>query len=245
VVAFATAGFVALVAARGAAYVRSTATLAGRLPQAVAATPYAVGIGLALAMVASGAPDSPLLPLAVASAWEAGRRSQSSAALHATLFAVAYLAAAALDGLSAPEPQPQLVMETVKTIGLVGLGAAVGAAFARRQHEVAAMAFVLERSAEERADVRVKLARALRNEPLPVDSLVAGAHLGLTVRETELLGFLLMGLTNQEIADGACVSEATVKYRLTRLYKKLGVARRPHAVRLARELGFGPADLPQ
>ena len=42
----------------------------------------------------------------------------------------------------------------------------------------------------------------------------------------EVLRLVAAGLTNQEIADATKVSEATVRYRLTRLYRSLGVSGR-------------------
>ena len=59
---------------------------------------------------------------------------------------------------------------------------------------------------------------------------------GLTVIQAELLAYLQMGLTNQEIADATKVGEATVRYRLTRLYRALGVSGRKAAVQRAMAL---------
>lgn len=94
-----------------------------------------------------------------------------------------------------------------------------------------------------RFEVRRRLGRAV-GDALPLDSLIAAGHLGLTADEAELVGYLLLGLTNQEIADAASVSEATVKYRLTRLYRHLRVRGRAEAVERIRSTGldhtFGP-----
>jgi DNA-binding CsgD family transcriptional regulator len=57
--------------------------------------------------------------------------------------------------------------------------------------------------------------------------------------QIELLAYLMLGLTNQQIADAASVSEATVRYRLTPLYRTLGVRGRKAAAERARELGLG------
>jgi DNA-binding CsgD family transcriptional regulator len=86
--------------------------------------------------------------------------------------------------------------------------------------------------------MREGLQRALGATDLPVDVVLAAAQLHLTVVQTELLAYLAVGLTNLEIADAMNVSESTVRYRLTRLYRTLGVRRRREAVRRAFELGL-------
>jgi DNA-binding CsgD family transcriptional regulator len=48
----------------------------------------------------------------------------------------------------------------------------------------------------------------------------------------------VLGLTNQEIADATKVSVPTVRYRLTRLYRMLGVPGRKAAIAAAREFGL-------
>lgn len=87
-------------------------------------------------------------------------------------------------------------------------------------------------------ELRRRLALAAGESPLPVDTLVVGGQLGLTADQIELLGYLLLGLANHQIADAVGRSEATVRYRLTRLYRALGVNGRGAAVRRARELGI-------
>jgi DNA-binding CsgD family transcriptional regulator len=91
--------------------------------------------------------------------------------------------------------------------------------------------------------VRDGLARALRTTEAPVDAVLAAGQAGLTVLQAELLPYLLLGLTNQEIADAIQVSEATVRYRLTRLYRALSVSGRKQAADRARELGLTPTPL--
>ena len=48
-------------------------------------------------------------------------------------------------------------------------------------------------------------------------------------RETELLELVAEGLSNSEIARRLWVTEGTVKFHLTRVYKKLGVSNRTAA----------------
>lgn len=55
---------------------------------------------------------------------------------------------------------------------------------------------------------------------------------GFSTREREVLHFLALGYTNQQIADALFVSPNTVKTHLARLYEKLGVNRRARALQL-------------
>ncbi|HZF90593.1 response regulator transcription factor [Streptomyces sp.] len=57
----------------------------------------------------------------------------------------------------------------------------------------------------------------------------------LTPRERDILGHLVQGLTNRDIARSLYISEATVKTHLRRIYDKLGVTTRAAAVAAAKE----------
>ena len=61
-----------------------------------------------------------------------------------------------------------------------------------------------------------------------------------TKRESELLSFLDMGLSNQQIADYSNVSITTIKWHLQNLYRKFGVANRSAALARARALKLLP-----
>jgi len=61
-------------------------------------------------------------------------------------------------------------------------------------------------------------------------------RLGLTRRETEVLGLVASGKANQEIADLLYISPLTVRKHLEHIYEKLGVESRTGAV--ARVLEF-------
>jgi NarL family two-component system response regulator LiaR len=64
--------------------------------------------------------------------------------------------------------------------------------------------------------------------------------LGITPRELEILGLIAEGLSNKEIADRVFVSENTVKTHSSRVFDKLGAARRTQAVQLGKELRLIP-----
>jgi DNA-binding NarL/FixJ family response regulator len=60
----------------------------------------------------------------------------------------------------------------------------------------------------------------------------------LTERETAILGAVAQGLTTRSISQEMWISEHTVKFHLTNIYRKLGVANRSAAIRFALENGL-------
>ena len=68
---------------------------------------------------------------------------------------------------------------------------------------------------------------------------------GLTERETEMLKALARGLSNQAISREFWVTEQTVKFHLTNIYRKLGVANRTEATRFACQHGLADELLAQ
>lgn len=61
-------------------------------------------------------------------------------------------------------------------------------------------------------------------------------HVGLTPSESHLLACLALGMSNRQIADLLQVSAGSVRYRLTLLYRTLGVAGRAQVLERAREM---------
>jgi DNA-binding NarL/FixJ family response regulator len=66
----------------------------------------------------------------------------------------------------------------------------------------------------------------------------AGEKLGLTERELDMLKALARGLSNNAISREFWVTEQTVKFHLSNIYRKLGVANRTEAARFAYERGL-------
>lgn len=69
----------------------------------------------------------------------------------------------------------------------------------------------------------------------PADSLFAS----LSVREREILNCLARGLTNIDIGRELFISEKTVRNHVTKIFEKLGVHSRAHAIVLAKDNGYG------
>ncbi|HEX3025677.1 MAG TPA: LuxR C-terminal-related transcriptional regulator, partial [Clostridia bacterium] len=60
----------------------------------------------------------------------------------------------------------------------------------------------------------------------------------LSARELEVLGELAKGITNREIAEKLCISQATVKTHLLSVFGKLGVTSRVMAVKVGQKKGL-------
>lgn len=69
------------------------------------------------------------------------------------------------------------------------------------------------------------LVQYLRRESATQPTSRAKAY-GLTRRETEILGAIVAGLSNKEIANKFSLSEDTVKHHLTNIFDKVGVSSR-------------------
>jgi DNA-binding NarL/FixJ family response regulator len=65
-----------------------------------------------------------------------------------------------------------------------------------------------------------------------------GDKIGLTEREMAMLKALARGLSNNAISREFWVTEQTVKFHLSNIYRKLGVANRTEAARFAFERGL-------
>jgi DNA-binding NarL/FixJ family response regulator len=64
----------------------------------------------------------------------------------------------------------------------------------------------------------------------------------LTAREQQILAAVARGLSNKAISEELWVTEQTVKFHLTNVYRKLGVPSRTAAVRYAHEHGLVGAE---
>jgi DNA-binding NarL/FixJ family response regulator len=72
----------------------------------------------------------------------------------------------------------------------------------------------------------------------PVPAAAAQTPGGLTDRELSILRLVAEGLSNLEIANRLFVTEQTVKFHLSNIYRKLGVSNRTEATRFAYRNGL-------
>jgi DNA-binding NarL/FixJ family response regulator len=75
------------------------------------------------------------------------------------------------------------------------------------------------------------------------DGGVSAKALGLTDRETAILQALARGLSNAEIGKELWVTQQTVKFHLTNIYRKLGAKNRTQATRIAQRHGLVDSPL--
>jgi DNA-binding NarL/FixJ family response regulator len=61
---------------------------------------------------------------------------------------------------------------------------------------------------------------------------------GLTEREASILSLVAQGLSNMKIGERLFVTEQTVKFHMSNIFRKLGAANRTEAAHLAYELGL-------
>lgn len=71
-----------------------------------------------------------------------------------------------------------------------------------------------------------------------------GMDVGLTTRETEVLGLITQGLTNVEIAGRLYLSINSVKTYVRSAYRRIGVTTRSQAVAWCIQHGFAPPEAP-
>ena len=83
----------------------------------------------------------------------------------------------------------------------------------------------------------VSRSRKTRQEGVSATAFVKKT--GLSRREAEVLRALVQGISNKQIGDQLGVEEVTIKLHLRRVYKKIKVANRTQAVKLAMANGLG------
>lgn len=193
-------------------------------------------VGTALLIAGTHAPASAYYFLALAGAWWAAHLQRRNSGL---LWAIAFGLAYGVLVLPGAIRDQDLVgaLEEASVVVIVGL---LSDALLRVDQRVVALSETLTHApaGAEKLTIREGLTRALGPMEISLDVLLAAAGAGLNLIQTELLAYLVLGLTNQEIADATKVAVPTVRYRLTRLYRALGVSGRKAAIAAARELGL-------
>jgi DNA-binding NarL/FixJ family response regulator len=77
------------------------------------------------------------------------------------------------------------------------------------------------------------------------DGSLTGGHDDLTAREREILGLVSEGMTNAQIGGELWVTEQTVKFHLSNIYRKLEVSNRTEASRYAHMKGMMRGSRPR
>jgi len=199
-------------------------------------------VGTAIVLAGTDAPASPMFFLALAGAWWAAHvQRRHTGAIYAGAFFAAYSLLVVPHAI-----QNHVLVLALEDLTIVAIVGVLSDWFVRVDRRAIELSETLARApiGVEKLAIRDGLRRALGPMEIPLDVLLTAAREGFTVIQAELLAYLAMGLTNPEIADATKVSEATVRYRLTRLYRALGVRGRKAAVVRAHEIGLVPAELP-
>jgi DNA-binding CsgD family transcriptional regulator len=194
-------------------------------------------VGTVVFLTGTGAPSSPFFLLVLAGAWWAAHmRMARSGLVYGLAFGAAYVVLVVPGAIR--QQEIAAVFEQLTAVIAIG---GLADWFVRVDRRALALNEALHAAPQgfEQLAIREGLRRALGSTDLPIDAILAAGQVGLTAAQTELLSYLVLGLNNLEIADAADVSEATVRYRLTRLYRALGVRGRSGAARRAKEFGLG------
>jgi DNA-binding CsgD family transcriptional regulator len=190
-----------------------------------------------LAIRLTGAPHSPFGFVVMAGIWWGGRLlPNSGAAVYAASFAIPYTLLILLESWGRGVLADAAV--DLLTVGVLAVLVDWFMAVDRRARFLSSALAAAQADAPNEIELRRRLALAAGESPLPLDTLIVAGQIGLTADQIELLGYLLLGFGNNQIADAIGRSEATVRYRLTGLYRSLGVKGRRTAVKRARELGL-------
>jgi DNA-binding NarL/FixJ family response regulator len=91
---------------------------------------------------------------------------------------------------------------------------------------------------------RARLAPSAVSRSKPARSADPGARFDLTDRETEILGCLVKGDSNRQIARALFISDRTVAVHVSRILDKLGVRNRTEAATVGARLGLAADPAP-
>jgi two-component system, NarL family, response regulator LiaR len=142
-----------------------------------------------------------------------------------------------MDGVTAT----RLITERFPEIRVIALTSFQEEGLVQRALQAGAISYLLKNVSAEALGDAIRSAYAGRPTLAPeaAQDLVRSATKGpqpgddLTAREREVLGLLVRGLNNKEIAETLVVSPSTVKFHVSRILAKLEVGSRTEAVALA------------
>ncbi len=143
-------------------------------------------------------------------------------------------------------------------VKFVALTAARSIALAIQTLDAGAFGYVLKQSSAEELTLAIqalgrgerfithgfssKLVSALQDEAVRKKAALA---IKLSIRESQIVRFLMAGKTNKEIAYCLRISERTVKHYMTHLMQKLNVRNRMEVAIAARSLAHGDTAAPE
>lgn len=193
-------------------------------------------IGTVIFLSVTGSPGSPFYFFALAGAWWAGHlRPPHGAVLFGIVFVAVYTVMVMPPAI-AMHAAPAAFEDLVALI----IVAALTDFYLTVDRRAIEMSRAMRKLALAPHDLtfRQHVAALLEAPELPIDAVLAGAQFGLTAIQTELLALLMVGSTTPQLAEALTISEAGVRYRLTRLYRTLKVNGRAEAVARAKALGL-------
>ena len=136
-----------------------------------------------------------------------------------------------LDGLACLER----IRAAAPTVGVVVLSATTSPEHVEAARVGGARAYVVK--SVDPLELPTVLRNAAANAPFSVigadEGVASGAAAELTGRETDLLKALAQGFSNRRIAAEFWITEQTVKFHLSNVYRKLGVSNRTEASHFA------------
>jgi DNA-binding NarL/FixJ family response regulator len=141
-----------------------------------------------------------------------------------------------IQGLRARDSDVHVIVLTIDMTGdwlHQALSAGADSVMSKETHPVALATLVLEAVAGHVVHAR--------RSPMPGvtrTSTGASQHSSLTEREAEILQLVAAGATNSDIARRLWVTQQTVKFHVSNVYRKLGVANRTEACRYAHVNGL-------
>jgi DNA-binding NarL/FixJ family response regulator len=139
-------------------------------------------------------------------------------------------------------------IEIVPTIRIIAIGTSSASEDINAVFAAGAVAYIVKTASP--ADVQTAVRQAFRssfflpgpNASAPVSTPRGNASEILTDREAEILKLAAAGRPNAELARMLWVTEQTVKFHLSNIYRKLGVANRTEASRWAQLNGLLDED---
>lgn len=136
-------------------------------------------------------------------------------------------------------PTPVMILSSVEDPALLRQVYELGAiGFLPKSYSVYQIIDAIEECREGNIHVPELMARALAEDAdnaLQPDTTDVVADNGLTRRQVEIISLMDQGFSNQEIADLLCLSKATIKTHINKLFRHFNVTNRINCLRAAKQ----------